>query len=277
MALTEEEKRNYLNVLGLSPDATYDEVKSAYSSLMKMYNAEKSVLTPLISEFPKRKKESIVKELKVAYDSIIAQIEPKKSPKIKKKMKTLKSSKSEQQHKDELDSSLPIMADIHEKLDMEEKKLWKKFIFDFGLLMRDETTLISSMADLSKKLQNLEERMKSEKWENQDIQNKLLSLISKVEEIQKIYSYSLEGVIGFRKTLKVTSKGNTLPEQISDLRKSISCYQGVPTQIQFDKYRKIKARIDSLLNKVSEIKDKDIPDLNDLLRNANYPLIKNLK
>lgn len=275
MALSEQEKRYYLDILGLGPDATYSAVKRTYNRLMKMYSSETSVLTPITIEFSKRKKEAVVNELKVAYANITTQIEHEQSQKNQKKKKNpVKTKESMEKTQDNLYSSLRMLKDIHKKLDIEERKLWKKFIFDFGCLMKDGTSLISSMKDFAEQLQDLEERMKSKKLDHQDIKKKLKSLKSKVKEIQKAYSYSIEGVIGFRRTLKVASKGKTLPEQISNLRESISSYQGAPTQKQIDKFASIKARIGTLLNNASEIKEKDIPELNDLLKKINFPFIK---
>ncbi|MGD2294835.1 MAG: helix-turn-helix domain-containing protein [Candidatus Aminicenantes bacterium] len=85
MALSKEEKRKYLEILGLPPGATYVEVKRAYKRLMKMYTSETSVLTPIAIEFSRRKKQEIMNQLEEAYIKISAQIEYEQSLMDKKK------------------------------------------------------------------------------------------------------------------------------------------------------------------------------------------------
>ena len=75
----------------------------------------------------------------------------------------------------------------------------------------------------------------------------------------------------------VALRGGTLPEQISRLRYSILSYQGAPTQTQIAQFEDIKQVMQPLLDIAEEIKTKDIPELNILLNELKFPVIKDIK
>jgi hypothetical protein len=87
----------------------------------------------------------------------------------------------------------------------------------------------------------------------------------------------VEGRTGYKRPVLVALRGGTLPEQISRLRYSILSYQGAPTQSQMEQFENIKQVMQPLLDLAEEIKTKDIPELNSLLNELEYPAIKDIK
>ena len=119
MALTKEEKLKYLDILGLSPDATYVEIKRAYKRLMNMYSSETSVLTPITIEFSKKKRQEIVNQLEEAYIKISAQIEYERSLIEQKKKTPAKLEMSAENEQKDVVFSGRMLQDIRKKLGLQ--------------------------------------------------------------------------------------------------------------------------------------------------------------
>ncbi len=73
--MTTEEKKKYLNILGLSSGATFVEIKRVYKRLLRLYASETSIISPIAGDFSKRKKQKVIRELGDAYNKLSAQIE----------------------------------------------------------------------------------------------------------------------------------------------------------------------------------------------------------
>jgi hypothetical protein len=173
-----------------------------------------------------------------------------------------------------IEKDLTVLAFERHQFSVEEREINRKYAGEITRLMIEGGNLISSMNDLMEQLENLSRRLASEKVENQGIKDKLNSIKSKVAEIQQAFSYSVEGATGYKRPVIVALRGGTLPEQISRLRGSISRYQGAPTQTQIDQFNDIKQQVDPLLQRATEIRELDIPQLNKLLNEINFPFIK---
>jgi hypothetical protein len=87
----------------------------------------------------------------------------------------------------------------------------------------------------------------------------------------------VEGRTGYKRPVIVALRGGTLPEQISRLQYSVMGYQGAPTQTQIDRFENIKQVMQPLLDLAEMLKTKDIPELNALLNELKFPVIKNIK
>lgn len=82
--MTEEEKEKCLKILGLSPEASFVEIKRVYKRLKRLYASETSIISPIAGDFTKRKKQKVIRELDDAYQKLSAQIEYEQSIKDKK-------------------------------------------------------------------------------------------------------------------------------------------------------------------------------------------------
>ena len=163
------------------------------------------------------------------------------------------------------------------KFTLADRQLNHRYVNEIGMLVEQGNTLIRSMADLDKALQSVSSGARAAGIKDERVSAKMKGIRSKVEKIQKAYSRSVEGRTGYKRPVLVALWGGTLPEQISRLRYSILSYQGAPTQTQIDQFENIKQVMQPLLDLAEEIKTKDIPELNSLLNELEYPVIKNIK
>jgi photosystem II stability/assembly factor-like uncharacterized protein len=173
-----------------------------------------------------------------------------------------------------MERSLTVSADPQHTFTIEERTQNQKLVRKIGALMTEGRTLISSMEGLMAELTSIEEKIKSEKITSQDLSKNLMNIKKEVGAIQGAFSYSVEGATGYKRPVLVALRGGTLPEQISRLLGSVSRYQGPPTQTQIDQFDDLQQVVTPLLEKWRVIQDKNIPELNKLLEEANLPPIK---
>ncbi len=160
---------------------------------------------------------------------------------------------------------------------LEERKLNQTYVQEIGALVQKGNALIQSMADLGEELKSVTRRAQTAGIKDERLSTKLKDIRGKVDRIQKAYSRSVEGRTGYKRPVLVALRGGTLPEQISRLRYSIMSYQGAPTQTQIDQFKNIKQTMLPLLDIAEMLKTKDIPELNALLNELKFPVIKNIK
>jgi photosystem II stability/assembly factor-like uncharacterized protein len=160
---------------------------------------------------------------------------------------------------------------------MEDRRLNQRYVQDIGDLVQKGNALIQGIADLDEELKSLAKRVPAAGIKDKRLETKMTAIRAKVDRIQKAYSRSVEGRTGYKRPVLVALRGGTLPEQISRLQYSIMGYQGAPTQTQIDQYENIKKIMQPLLDSAEELKNKDIPELNALLNELNFPVIKNIR
>jgi hypothetical protein len=133
------------------------------------------------------------------------------------------------------------------------------------------------MAGLDEDLKSVTSRARVAGIKDERLSEKMKDIRAKVEKIQKAYSRSVEGRTGYKRPVMVALRGGTLPEQISRLQYSVMGYQGAPTRTQIDRFENIKKVMQPLLDLTEMLKTKDIPELNALLNELKFPVIKNIK
>jgi hypothetical protein len=175
-----------------------------------------------------------------------------------------------------LEKPLTVKAfELHDFTD-EERVLNQKFVREASEFNQRGSQLIRDMTKLNEQLEEVAGRVRSEKMSDKSLLDKLAAAKAKVEQIQKAYSYSVEGATGYRRPVMVALRGGTLPEQLSRLLGEVSRYQGAPTQTQLERFADIKKAVTPLLDAGTELKEKDVPEINRLLNGLNYPVIKYL-
>jgi len=60
----------YFEILELTSDASLSEIKYAYLHLKKLYSSQSPVLSPLIDEIPKEKRDELLKQIEEAYKKL---------------------------------------------------------------------------------------------------------------------------------------------------------------------------------------------------------------
>jgi photosystem II stability/assembly factor-like uncharacterized protein len=175
--------------------------------------------------------------------------------------------------------SVPVEVKAYARHDfsLEERRLNRKYAFEIGDLARKGDELIQSMNQLEEDLRSLESRIKEADIKDERLSAKLKDIRAKADKIRNSYSRSVEGRTGYKRPVTVALRGGTLPEQIARLRYSIIGYQGAPTQTQIDQFEDIKRAVQPLLGIAQALKTTDIPGLNALLNELNFPVIKNIK
>jgi hypothetical protein len=160
---------------------------------------------------------------------------------------------------------------------MEDRKLNQKYAQEIGALAQKGSALIRSMTDLDEELKSVSSRARAAGIKDERLSTKMKDIQAKVDKIQKAYSRSVEGRTGYKRPVLVALRGGTLPEQISRLQYSVMGYQGAPTKTQLDRFENIKQVMQPLLDLAEVLKTKDIPELNTLLNELKFPVIRNIK
>jgi hypothetical protein len=179
---------------------------------------------------------------------------------------------------DGIKQSKPLEVKSFAKHDfsLEERNLHQKYVHEIGELARKGNELILSMNQLNEELKSLESRIKEADIKDERLSARLKDIRAKTDKIQKSYSMNVEGRTGYKRPVLVALRGGTLPEQLARLRSSIMGYQGAPTQTQIDQFEDIKKAVNPLLETADILKTKDIPELNALLNELDFPVIKNI-
>jgi hypothetical protein len=160
---------------------------------------------------------------------------------------------------------------------LEDRKLNHRYAREIRALAQKGNALIRTMADLEEELKSVSRRANAAGIQDKRLQEKMEDIKAKVDRFRKAYSRSVEGRTGYKRPVLVALRGGTLPEQISRLQSSVMGYQGAPTQTQIDRFENIKEAMKPLLDLIEELKNKDVPELNALLNELKFPVIKNIK
>jgi hypothetical protein len=160
---------------------------------------------------------------------------------------------------------------------LEKRKLNQEYAKEIAALVQKGNALIQNMSALDEELKSVASRIRSAGIKDDRLSAKMKDIRAKVDKIQKAYSRSVEGRTGYKRPVLVALRGGTLPEQISRLQYSVMGYQGAPTQTQIDRFENIKKMMQPLLDLAETIKTTDIPELNALLSELKFPVIKNIK
>jgi photosystem II stability/assembly factor-like uncharacterized protein len=160
---------------------------------------------------------------------------------------------------------------------LEDRKLNQRYAQKIGIMVQKGNALIQSMTDLDEELRSAASRISSAGIKDERLSTKMKTVRTKVDKIQKAYSRSVEGRTGYKRPVLVALRGGTLPEQLSRLLGSITSYQGAPTRTQIAQFENIEQVMQPLLDLADELKIKDIPELNALLNERKFPIIKNIK
>lgn len=173
--------------------------------------------------------------------------------------------------------ALAVKAFSKHDFSQEDRMLNQRYTKEIGAWVQKGNMLIRSMADLDEELKSVSSRVKTVGIKDERLNEKMKGVRDKVDKIQKSYSRSVEGRTGYKRPVLVALRGGTLPEQISRLQYSVMGYQGAPSKTQIEQFENIKKVMQPLLDLAETIKTKDIPELNLLLNELKFPVIKNIE
>jgi photosystem II stability/assembly factor-like uncharacterized protein len=173
-----------------------------------------------------------------------------------------------------LEKTFLIKDDPDRGISLEERKLNQKYAREASALSASASRLLMTSNNVSTQLEQLETRLKSMKDVDKAVLDKVKAVRDKLAEIQNVFSRSPEGQTRYRQPVKVALRGGTTAEQILRIAGEIIGYPGAPTQTTINRVEEFKKFLEPLLAKMSEITDKDIPELNKFLAEKGVPYIK---
>jgi len=135
-------------------------------------------------------------------------------------------------------------------------------------------TLLRTLDQVSKSLQDVENTVKSMKEPDKALLERITAVREKVEGIKKVYALSTEEQSMYRKPLKTAYRGGTVAELVMSLSSGMSRTMGAPTQATIDQIGDLRNFLTPLLDRMKEISGQDIPELNKALADKGVPYIK---
>ncbi|MGQ9471831.1 MAG: VPS10 domain-containing protein [Candidatus Aminicenantales bacterium] len=172
------------------------------------------------------------------------------------------------------ESSFLVKEDPLQGFPLEERKMHQKYFREAADLAQKGNNLLASLDRLSEQLNDLETRLRAAKETDAAINDKFKAIKEKVESLQEVYYRSPEEQSRYRMPLKVAYRGGTGAELVASLPGRIANYMGAPTQTTIDMINDLRSFLEPLLEKMKEVEEKDIPELNQVLAAKNFPYIK---
>jgi hypothetical protein len=159
-------------------------------------------------------------------------------------------------------------------ISLEDRKLAQKYFREAAELSRTGSSLLRTLDQLGKQLQDVEGTVKSMKEPDKALLDKISAVKDKADGIKKVFFLSTEDQTMYRKPLKTAYRGGTAAELVMSMVGSISRNMGAPTQTTIDQIEDLRNFLTPLADRMKEITDKDVPDLNRMLAAKNVPYIK---
>ena len=136
------------------------------------------------------------------------------------------------------------------------------------------SSLLRTLDQLGKQLQDVDGTVKSMKEPDKALLDKISAVKDKADGIKKVFFQSTEEQTRYRKPLQTAYRGGTAAELVMSMVGSISRNMGAPTQTTIDQIEDLRNFLMPLVDKMKEITEKDVPDLNKMLAAKNVPYIK---
>jgi hypothetical protein len=159
-------------------------------------------------------------------------------------------------------------------ISLEDRKLNQKYFREASDLTQKGMGLLRTLDLLGKSLPDVESAVKSMKEPDKALLEKVAAVREKVDGVKKVYALSTEEQSMYRKPLKTAYRGGTVAELIMSLASGISRTMGAPTQTTIDQIQDLRSFLTPLLDRMKEVTEKDIPELNKALAEKGVPYIK---
>jgi hypothetical protein len=167
-----------------------------------------------------------------------------------------------------------VKEDEAQGIPLEERRLNQKYAAEAAQVSAAAGRLSSQVESAFAQLAQLETNVKGMKNADATVLEKVKTVKDKVEAIRKVFSRSLEGQTGYRQPYKIALRGGTTLELISGVTRNFTGYPGAPTQTSIDKLEEYRQIMAPLEEKMKEVAEKDIPELNKLLAAKGVPFIR---
>jgi hypothetical protein len=171
------------------------------------------------------------------------------------------------------EKSFMVKDDPGSGISLEDRKLAQKYFREAADLSRMGSSLLRTLDQLGKQLQDVDGTVRSMKDPDKTLLDRIGAVKDKIAGIRKVYFLSTEEQTMYRKPLKTAYRGGTAAELVMSMVGSVSRNMGAPTQTTIDQIQDLRNFLLPLVDRVKEITDKDVPDLNKALAAKNVPYI----
>ena len=157
---------------------------------------------------------------------------------------------------------------------MEERNLGRKFARDIADLNQKGGQYIKTMNTIWAQLDQVEKDIRAQKTADQALLEAVKALRTKAQPLKEAYAMSKPEQGGYRTPYEIALRDGTLPEQLMMIMYTVMESQGAPTQAVINQCHDIEAVLVPLLQKLDALVKTDVPALNKLLNEKNFPHIK---
>ncbi|MDP2958548.1 MAG: hypothetical protein Q8N53_19135, partial [Longimicrobiales bacterium] len=158
-------------------------------------------------------------------------------------------------------------------ISMEERRAGQKFARESQDLAQKGRALLQALDATGKQLDDVAGRVAGMKNADAALAAKVKAVKEKVDAIKAVFYLSPPDQGFYRKPLMVAFRGGTAAELVTGGSRGFGS-MGAPTQTAIDQLNDLKAFVEPLLQKMKDITEKDIPELNKLLTEKGVPYIK---
>ncbi len=172
-----------------------------------------------------------------------------------------------------MEAPFVVKDDPDQGLSMEERQTAQKFARESQDLAQKGRALLQALDATGKQLDDVAGRVAGMKNPDAALAAKVKAVKDKVDAIKAVFYVSPPDQGFYRKPLMVAFRGGTAAELVTGGSRGFGS-MGAPTQTVIDQLNDFKAFSEPLFQKMKDITEKDVPELNKLLAEKGVPYIK---
>jgi hypothetical protein len=172
-----------------------------------------------------------------------------------------------------MEAPFTVKEDPDQGISMEQRQTAQKFARESQDLAQKGRALLQALDATGKQLDDVAGRVAGMKNPDAALAAKVKAVKDKVEAIKAVFYVSPPDQGFYRKPLMVAFRGGTAAELVTGGSRGFGS-MGAPTQTVIDQFNDFKAFAEPLFQKMKDITEKDVPELNKLLAEKGVPYIK---
>jgi len=172
-----------------------------------------------------------------------------------------------------METPLAVREDPDQGFTLEERRAGQKYWREAQDLARKGRELLQALDATGKQLDDVAGRVAGMKPPDADLAARVQAVRAKVDAIKSVFALSPPDQGFYRKPLFVAYRGGTAAELVTGASRG-AAGMGAPTRTAVDQLADLKAFTEPLIQKMKDIAEKDIPELNKLLAAKGVPYIK---
>jgi photosystem II stability/assembly factor-like uncharacterized protein len=172
-----------------------------------------------------------------------------------------------------MEAPFKVLEDPEQGFTAEDRLAGQTFARDSQDLSRRGRELLTQLDATAKQLDDVAGRVAGMKPGDPELAARVKAVKDKVDAIKAVFAVSPPDQGFYRKPLFVAFRGGTAAELVTGAGRG-SAGMGAPTQTMIDQLADLKAFAEPLFAKMTDIAEKDIPELNKLLAAKGVPYIK---